>query len=91
VNGDGTIDERDVSAGNGASSGGAASGGTATGGGAPGLGNLADLPPRQLRVILGDLADSDLLRLKKTCAEVLASPGSHSDSEVEVCQVVASL
>jgi hypothetical protein len=30
-------------------------------------------------------------KLKKSCAEILANPGSYSKSELAVCQVIASL
>jgi hypothetical protein len=55
------------------------------------IGSLAGLSASQLRSTLGDLSDSDVMRLKRSCAEVLSNPGAYAASTVAVCQVIASL
>jgi hypothetical protein len=52
---------------------------------------LASLSPPQLQSGLLAIDPADLLKLKLTCADVLANPSANSPEAVAVCQVVASL
>jgi hypothetical protein len=89
VNDDGVINRADAR-GAGQASAAASAGNTGAGSGNL-IGSLSGLSQSQLRSALGSLEGSDVAKIKKACAEVLASPGDESDSALAVCRVVAAL